>query len=275
MNKTRDTPQDTSGNTTLDQARLLVSNLRALSAVEAPPTLRSAVMKTLGIGDAYFELATPLGLVYVAYNPRGISTVTRAISDAAFEQAFREQMGGPIYPAQEPPATLVHTLESCIRGEARPQLRFDLRGLSEFERAVLLKALEIPRGEVRPYAWIAREIGSPKAVRAVGTALAHNPVPILIPCHRVVRSDGHLGQYSLGGNDAKRAMLTAEGADPDTLEELAREGVRYFGTTTTHAFCYPSCGHGHREADEHRIYFASEKAAILAGYHPCSDCRPA
>ena len=62
-----------------------------------------------------------------------------------------------------------------------------------------MKALEIPRGEVRPYGWIAAEIGRPKAVRAVGTALGHNPVPLIVPCHRVVRSDGMIGQYSLGG----------------------------------------------------------------------------
>ena len=53
-----------------------------------------------------------------------------------------------------------------------------------------MKALEIPRGEVRPYGWIAAEIGRPKAVRAVGTALGHNPIPLIVPCHRVVRSDG-------------------------------------------------------------------------------------
>ena len=83
--------------------------------------------------------------------------------------------------------------------------------MTEFERAVLLKALEIPRGEVRTYGWIAAEIGRPAAVRAVGSALRKNPVPVLIPCHRVVRSDGHIGQYALGGSDAKRTILAAEG----------------------------------------------------------------
>ena len=63
---------------------------------------------------------------------------------------------------------------------------------------MLTKTLEIPSGEVRPYGWVAREIGRPKAVRAVGSALGRNPVPVLIPCHRVVRSDGHVGNYGLG-----------------------------------------------------------------------------
>jgi O-6-methylguanine DNA methyltransferase len=100
--------------------------------------------------------------------------------------------------------------------------QFDLRSVTEFERAVLFKALEIPRGEVRTYGWIAAEIGHPAAVRAVGSALRKNPVPVLIPCHRVVRSDGHLGQYALGGSDAKRAILAAEGLEAAEIERLAR-----------------------------------------------------
>ena len=66
------------------------------------------------------------------------------------------------------------------------------------------------------------EIGHPAAVRAVGSALRKNPVPVLIPCHRVVRSDGHIGQYALGGSDNKRAILAAEGLQSDEIERLAR-----------------------------------------------------
>src|ERR1700692_1181255 len=85
------------------------------------------------------------------------------------------------------------------RGFGARRLTYDLRSCTPFEAAVLRKALEIPRGQVRPYNWIAREIGRPKAMRAVGSALANNPVPILIPCHRVVRGDGKIGNYALGG----------------------------------------------------------------------------
>jgi methylated-DNA-[protein]-cysteine S-methyltransferase len=103
-----------------------------------------------------------------------------------------------------------------------PNGGFDLRSVTEFERAVLLKAFEIPRGEVRTYGWIAAEIGHPAAVRAVGTALRKNPVPVLIPCHRVVRSDGNIGEYALGGSDAKRTILAAEGILPSQLQAMAR-----------------------------------------------------
>src|SRR5678816_1686056 len=107
-----------------------------------------------------------------------------------FERDFAEEFGRRVIPEKEHDATLAHNVAGVIQGVRRRALRLDLRGVSEFERAVLMKALEIPRGEVRPYGWIAREIGRPGAVRATGSVLAKNPVPLLIPCHRVVRSDG-------------------------------------------------------------------------------------
>jgi len=82
-----------------------------------------------------------------------------------------------------------------------------------FERAVLQALRRIPPGQVRTYGEIARTLGKPSAARAVGTACARNPLPLLIPCHRVVRSDGKLGGYSLrGGVALKRQLLEAEGA---------------------------------------------------------------
>jgi O-6-methylguanine DNA methyltransferase len=140
---------------------------------------------------------------------------------------------------------------------------------------VWMKALEIPRGEVRPYGWIAAEIGKPKAVRAVGTALAHNPVPLVVPCHRVVRSDGMIGNYSMGGPSAKRRVLAAEGLDPQRLEADAAAGRRWTGSDTTHIVCHPTCRDAKRVTDRHRVHFPSLAAAAAAGYRPCMHCRPA
>ena len=114
-----------------------------------------------------------------------------------------------------------------------------------------------PRGEVRPYGWIAAEIGRPKAVRAVGTALGHNPVPLIVPCHRVVRTDGTIGQYSLGGPENKRTILAAEGLDLPKMERLAASGVRYIGSDTTQIVCLPTCRHARRVTDRHRVEFHS------------------
>ena len=153
-------------------------------------------------------------------------------------------------------------------------MHYDLRTLTEFERAVLIKALEIPPGEVRPYGWIAREIGRPRAVRAVGSALGRNPVPVLIPCHRVLRTDGKVGEYAFG-TPMKRALLTAEGVDLVRLESLAARGTRFVGTDTTKIFCVPSCKDARRITAAHHVAFAGEAAAFAAGYRPCLRCRPA
>ena len=133
-----------------------------------------------------------------------------------------------------------------LAGDRRVRIDLDLQGIHDFERDVWRKTLEIPRGEVRPYGWIAAEIGRPRAVRAVGTALGHNPVPLVVPCHRVVRSDGMIGQYSLGGPQNKRTILAAEGLDPDVLETQARAGIRYLGSDTTRIVCLPTCHNARR-----------------------------
>ena len=88
----------------------------------------------------------------------------------------------------------------------------DKNGLTDFQKKVLLETLKIPRGQTRTYKQIASRIGHPKAYRAVGTALKRNPIPIIIPCHRVIKSDGTLGNYSGEGTKRKLALLREERA---------------------------------------------------------------
>jgi hypothetical protein len=89
----------------------------------------------------------------------------------------------------------------------------------------------------------------------------------------VVRSDGRIGNYAYG-SDAKRALLRAEGLDPDALETLAHAGVRYYGSDTTHIFCFPTCTHARRITAQHRVPFRTGEEAVRAGYRPCKTCRP-
>jgi len=89
--------------------------------------------------------------------------------------------------------------------------RLDLSGATPFQRRVWQAARLIPCGETRSYAWVAGQIGKPKATRAVGQALGRNPLPIIIPCHRVLAADGGLGGFS-GGIAAKKFLLSLEGA---------------------------------------------------------------
>ncbi len=85
-------------------------------------------------------------------------------------------------------------------------------GLTDFQKSVLMAVAGIPRGKVMTYRQVAELVGEPKSYRAVGTALRKNPFPIRIPCHRVIRSDGKLGNYSSGGTRMKRKLLLSEGA---------------------------------------------------------------
>lgn len=257
----------------LDAARQLIGGLRAVGQEQAPATLRPNVLRGAGLADGYWPLDTVIGSIFIAYNPRGISAVEQATDGVAFEQHFQARFSRAVYPVAAPPAPLVRAVTQRLQGEPA-KLDWDLRNQTPFEQAVLLKALEIPRGQVRPYGWIAREIGRPKAVRAVGTALGHNPIPLLIPCHRVVRSDGRIGDY-IFGSGAKHAVLAAEGVEATTLEQWARQGLRYLGSDTTHIFCYPTCAHAKRITEQHRVPFGSERDALAAGYRPCKVCRPA
>ena len=247
--------------------------LRGLRAI-APASVGFGALVEAGLADHYAPIDTPLGAVFVAWNGRGVSWVTPAADRAVFEARFRSTVGRDIAAAEQLPARLSTAIGKRLGGDRRVRILLDLRGHTPFEVAVWTKALEIPRGEVRPYGWIAAEIGKPKAVRAVGSALAHNPVPLVVPCHRVVRSDGMIGQYSMGGPDAKRRILAAEGLDTDWLEAEAAAGTRYTGSDTTHIVCHPTCRDARRTTPAHRVTFSSLAAAANAGYRPCKHCRP-
>jgi O-6-methylguanine DNA methyltransferase len=142
------------------------------------------------------------------------------------------------------------------------QLPVDLRSCSDFERVVLEATGAIPYGEVRSYKWIAERIGRPKATRAVGNALHRNPAPIVIPCHRVVKSDGGMGGYVFGEGWKKHLL------------NLERGTVPFVGCASTRILCYRGCRHERRIGDNNRIHFASLDDALESGYRPCRVCQP-
>ncbi|MBO2454713.1 methylated-DNA--[protein]-cysteine S-methyltransferase [Actinomadura barringtoniae] len=205
----------------------------------------------------------------VAFTDQGVAYLRAGLDDQAFAAAFRDRFARPLLPADKPPAGLLPALRTGRLGT----LRLDLRGLSDFEASVLRAAATIPRGQTRPYAWIARQAGSPKAVRAVGSALGRNPVPLLIPCHRVTRSDGTVGQYVFGA-EAKERLLRAENVNLDQVAGWAAGGVHFIGSDTTGIVCYPTCSDARRITDGHRQGFRTLAAAQAAGYRPCLHCKP-
>jgi len=214
----------------------------------------------------------PLGDLYVASTDHGIAYARPADSDddaEEFGDGFHEHFDQPLLPADRPPAGLL----PALRTGRSAGLRFDLRWLSPFEESVLRVTLTIPKGQVRPYSWVAESVGRRAAVRAVGSALGRNPVPVLIPCHRVVRSDGEIGGY-IFGPAAKRALLGKEGVDVDGIRALGRRHVHYLASDTTGVVCFPTCPNARRITAPHRHGFRTVAEAEDAGYRPCRSCRP-
>jgi methylated-DNA-[protein]-cysteine S-methyltransferase len=129
--------------------------------------------------DCYATATTPLGPALVAWSDEGVTAVWVAADPAAFTAEVTARTGRPLRPVDQVPGAVSRALE----GGDPDGVSVDLRHLTPFR---------------------------PRAVRAVGTALARNPVPVLVPCHRVVRTDGGIGQFGMG-TEAKRNLLAGEG----------------------------------------------------------------
>ncbi len=151
---------------------------------------------------------SPLGRMLIAATSKGICRLTFDDSEASLQRLF------PNASIVEDEGGMRQLVEGALtaieRPSAAPDLPVDVAGTA-FQEAVWRELRKIPLGETRSYAEIAAAIGQPKAVRAVGSANGDNHVAVLIPCHRVIRSDGSLGGYA-GGLDRKRRLLDAEGA---------------------------------------------------------------
>jgi O-6-methylguanine DNA methyltransferase len=243
-------------------------------ATDAPADVGDRVLVGVGLADEYIEWPSTIGRLFISFNGRGVSTVSADPDAGRFEDYFQKRHQRPLRPAKAlPDAIERHLAEAIDRGQPG-KLPVDLRGTTPFQRDVLMKAATIPRGEVRPYGWIAGELGKPAAVRAVGSALATNPIPLILPCHRVVRSDGTFGRYSLGSDDNKQLLLASEGLDVARYQRMARAGIRFIGSDTTRIYCHPTCAAARRITKEHRVEFTTAQTATRTGYRPCKRCRP-
>jgi methylated-DNA-[protein]-cysteine S-methyltransferase len=146
---------------------------------------------------------SPCGPVVVEYEEAGLTGLSLP------------GQGHPVLTPPGPPlpflAVLARELEAYFRSEpVRFTAPLCLRGLTPFQLRVLAACREIPYGEVRTYGWLAARVGSPRAARAVGQVMAANPVPLVIPCHRVVAAGGKLGGFG-GGLPLKAWLLAHEG----------------------------------------------------------------
>ena len=231
-----------------DRLDLLLSDyFRPEAATELPRRIATAAQESRAVLE---RLESKLA---VEGTPRGISRV--AVGTAA-------------RPANAAARRLVEQAREEIHEYLRGQRAFfqvpvDLTTVPDFQRRVLAATGHIPFGEGRAYAWVASRIGHPRAVRAVGTALGRNPVPLILPCHRVWRSDGSVGGYIFGA------------AVKDRLAALERTTPVLEGCTSTRIVCRVGCIHGRHMRPDNRVVFASVEDARSVGYRPCKRCRPA
>jgi len=238
---------------------------------DLPDGISEGVALGTGIADGFDLYESAIGEVVVTFNPEGVSSLD--IADSEFENRFRGRFDRPLIRA-EAPHSWGKTIPSAIERGQPGKLPIDLRSVTQFQADVLERTATIPKGEVRPYAWLANEVHRPKAVRAAGSAVAKNPIPLIIPCHRVVRADGHIGNYSLGGPANKVELLEHEGTRPNWLEDLAAHHVRFQGDSSTGVVCHPTCHVIRKSKTADVASFRSLQEAEEGGFRACEVCRP-
>ncbi len=193
----------------LDQA--YAASPPAEEASQAIRRLRQSLEEQL-VEKIYFDTleGTSLGTVFVAVGPRGLTALSFGVTEEDFLAQVEKRTGVRPVRAAEPTQEIEAQVSAYLAGE-RTRFNFpvDLESLTKFQRQVLEAAAEIPRGQVMTYSELARRIGRPLAYRAVGQALGRNPVPLVIPCHRVIAADGSLTGYSGGGGIKTKARLLA------------------------------------------------------------------
>ncbi len=169
-----------------------------------------------GLIDVAYDLAdSPVGPLLVASTDRGVCRISYTPDEAL--ETLPRTFGVRVLRVPRRLESVRRQLDEYFAGRRQAfELETDLRPLPDFQRAVLTELPRVRFGEVTTYGALAARIGRPRAARAVGGALNRNPVPIVLPCHRVVGAGGNLVGYA-GGLDRKRALLELEGALDEQL----------------------------------------------------------
>jgi methylated-DNA-[protein]-cysteine S-methyltransferase len=223
----------------------------------------------------YAELTTPIGRIGVASGERGVVRILLPNADE------RQELGGyDVLPDEGRSAEPVRQLAEYFAGERRTlDCPLEPRG-TPFQRAVWREVASTPYGQTTTYGELARRLGLPNAHRAVGAANGDNPLPIVVPCHRVVGSNGHLTGYA-GGTPMKAWLLALEGVLPREGEEpmawaerrSAERPSLLIGPRSSRVFCRPTCRYARRLRHVPSL-FDSPAEAIAQGYRACRVCQP-
>ena len=228
---------------------------------------------------AYRIFPSPLGHILIARSELGISLVEYLNQGTSLRASrLRQEPGVEMVEGGEDLEAACRELLEYLHGRRRRlEWPLDLRlARSDFQRSVLQATAAVPYGAVIPYAGIARQVGKASAVRAVAQALRWNPLPIVIPCHRVIGSSGALTGYAGKKINLKQRLLSLEGV-PVTREAVPpgiRPQAMYILYPGEREYCLPTCPSfaTHRPAPLTR--FASREDAETAGFAPCTLCRP-
>ena len=228
---------------------------------------------------AYRIFASPLGHILIGRSEHGIAVVEYLHGGNSLRASRLARMEGiELVPGGDDVERLQRDLLDYIAGRRRRlDWTLDWRlARSEFERVVLEATAAIPYGGVASYAGIARRIGKPSAVRAVAQALRWNPLPIVVPCHRVIGTSGRLTGYAGDKLGLKQQLLSVEGVrlSPGHGDvSIAREAMYALGEGEVE-YCLPSCGDIGTRSLSLVTLFASRADAEARGLRPCTSCRP-
>ena len=202
----------------MTESDALEQMLRAPLALAPLPDLTERAASAGLLDVAYATLDSPLGALLLASTPRGLVRIAY-LDDAGGEAAVLEDLATKLSPRVLAGASRLdeprHELDQYFAGRRRQfGLRLDWALARGFARRVLEATARIPYGSVSSYKAIAAAAGSPRGFRAAGNALGANPLPIVVPCHRVLHASGGLGGYT-GGLERKRTLLAVESRPPE------------------------------------------------------------
>jgi methylated-DNA-[protein]-cysteine S-methyltransferase len=201
----------------------LTQSLDALYTAGPDPIRVSRAQETIrrAISEAqerclYFDVMqdTPLGPIFIGVDEQGVVALKIGVTEVEFVSGLEREYQEVVTRSPGNVAYVITQLQEYFEGKRSSfTLPLNLSHLTQFQRKVLLATLDIPHGQITTYGEIAHRLGKGRLARAVGQALARNPIPILIPCHRVLGADRSLHGYSAGrGLETKDKLLHLEGA---------------------------------------------------------------
>jgi methylated-DNA-[protein]-cysteine S-methyltransferase len=235
---------------------------RALDRIRRPLVRVAVIESSIG---RLLAAQSPRGLVALRFmdsnDTASVLTAVRRRFDVVEDDVVASEIGGEI--------------ERLMQGDtgAVSARAVDLSLVeSNFQRRALARLRRVPAGSVISYQGLAAAIGVPSGQRAIGNTVASNPVPIYVPCHRVIRSDGSLGNYG-GGPERKLKLLRAEGFSVDLQRRVPPDAV--YGHWVSHIFCRPTCSAVRRAERRQWLIFTNPERAQQFGMRACKLCHPA